>query len=106
MARNKLVDQVNRERAAQRDHRLQVADGPNRELVDPHATPCHLAVNRDLLEQVQRRLTEEERQLAEHRMAGREWAEIAELVGGKPDALRIKLSRGLDRVGQEMGLDA
>src|SRR5262245_57453839 len=56
MARNKLVDQVGKQRAASRDHRLLQEGGDRSNLVDPHQTPCQVAVNRDLLEQVRRRL--------------------------------------------------
>jgi RNA polymerase sigma-70 factor (ECF subfamily) len=105
MARNKLVDQVGKQRAAQRDHRLQQEGGRASDLVDPHRTPSQVAANRDLLEQVRRRLTDEERQLADLRGAGREWADIAKEVGGTADGVRMRLSRALDRVSQEMGLE-
>jgi hypothetical protein len=52
-----------------------------------------------------RRLTEEERRLADRRTAGREWAEIAAAWGRSPDALRKQLARGLDRVARELRLD-
>src|SRR5262249_43542519 len=52
-----------------------------------------------------KRLTDEERRLAEHRAAGRGWADIAAECGGSPEALRKQLARGIDRVGQELGLD-
>ena len=50
-------------------------------------------------------LTDEERQLADHRGLGLEWPEIAALVGGQPDALRKKLCRALDRVTDRLGLE-
>ena len=39
------------------------------------------------------------------RHQGREWADIAAEVGGSPEALRKKLSRTVERVAQELGLD-
>lgn len=104
MARNKLIDQVEKQRAAQRDYRLQADGASDSRIVDPHNTPSEIVANRDLLQEVRRRLTAEERQLADLRALGREWNEIATEVGGTPDGLRMKLNRALDRVSQEMGL--
>jgi hypothetical protein len=43
--------------------------------------------------------------LADRRALGRSWADIAAEVGGKPDALRLRLSRAADRVAHDLGLD-
>ncbi len=105
MARNKLIDQVGKQRAARRDHRLLKEGGQETDAVDPHRTPSEIAASRDLLEQVRRRLSDDERRLADLRAAGREWADIAQEVGGTADGVRMRLSRALDRVSQEMGLE-
>jgi hypothetical protein len=60
---------------------------------------------RDLLQEFRKRLSEEERALADQRARGREWAEIAAERGGSPEALRKQLARALDRVAQELGLE-
>ena len=60
---------------------------------------------RDLLQEFRKRLSEEERALAEQRAQGREWADIAAAQGGSQEALRKKLARALDRVADELGLD-
>ena len=52
------------------------------------------------------RLSEEEKQLAEQRALGRSWKEIAAELGGSPDSMRMQLGRAIDRVAQEMRLDA
>jgi hypothetical protein len=54
---------------------------------------------------MRRQLTDEERHLAELRVRGRGWQEIAAECGGSPDALRKKLDRALDRVCLQFGLD-
>ena len=48
---------------------------------------------------------ERERQLLELRQQGHQWPEIAALLGGSPAALRLKLTRAIDRVAQQLGLD-
>ena len=106
MARNKLADQVRRERAGCRDsRRLEPGDVYQRELVGADPSPSQVAVARDLLEEFRRRMSAEERLLAEQRALGREWAEIAAGLGGRPDALRKKLDRALQRIARELGLD-
>jgi len=106
MARNKLADQVRREHAGCRDsRRLEPGDVRERELVGADPSPSQVAVARDLLEEFRRRMSAEERQLAEQRALGREWAEIAADLGGRPDALRKKLDRALQRIARELGLD-
>ena len=59
----------------------------------------------ELLREAQRRLTAEERQLVAWRQEGRPWADIAAELGTNPVVLRKKLSRALDRVTRELGLD-
>jgi hypothetical protein len=59
---------------------------------------------RELLEQVRKRLNEEERSVADLRGQGHDWAEVARRLGGTPDGRRMQLTRALDRVGGEMGL--
>src|SRR3954469_2432124 len=106
MARNKLASQARRQHAARRDRRRDdeggdeggrfVASGPG---------PCEVVAARDLLQEVRRRLTCDERRLLELRDEGRDWAAIAGQLGGTPESVRKKLARAVDRVAQELGLD-
>jgi DNA-directed RNA polymerase specialized sigma24 family protein len=50
-------------------------------------------------------LTAEEQHLAEQRALGHSWKEIAAAVGSEPNTVRMRLSRALDRVTQELGLE-
>ena len=52
-----------------------------------------------------KRLSEEERRLADQRVAGHDWNQIAATFGGSPEALRKQLARAVDRVSCELGLD-
>ena len=60
---------------------------------------------RDLLRAVRRRLTEQEQRLAELRGEGCTWPEIASRLGGNPQARRRQLTRALDRVTRQLGLE-
>src|SRR5947209_8597931 len=55
--------------------------------------------------EVRERLSEDERRLSDLRVEGHTWSEIAAEVGGKPDSLRFRLTRALNRVAREVGLD-
>jgi RNA polymerase sigma-70 factor (ECF subfamily) len=106
MARHKLADRVDQERARCRDNRrVEEGSAETREVAAGSSTPSRQVAARELLEEVQRRLSHEERQLVELRQQGFGWAEIAEQLGGSPDSLRKRLSRATDRVARELGLD-
>lgn len=107
MARNKLAFAVRKLRTQRRDSRRQT-DAAVEELglADPAATPSRIVASRELLEHVQRRLSAEERLLADCRVQGLGWAQIAEQMGGTADGRRMQLTRALDRISRELGLDA
>lgn len=50
-------------------------------------------------------MTPEELAILVRRDQGMEWAEIAAEMGGRPDALRIRLSRAAARITRQLGLD-
>jgi hypothetical protein len=65
-------------------------------------SPSRLAVGRELLAEVNRRFSEEERRLADLRAGGYEWTEIAARLGGTAEARRKQLARAVDRVEREL----
>jgi DNA-directed RNA polymerase specialized sigma24 family protein len=102
MARHRLVDHARKpssRRNRDGDSALWAGVAANQE------TPSAVVANEELLREGQRRLTAEERLLAERRADGQSWQEIAAAHGGTPDSLRKKLRRALDRVCHELGLD-
>jgi RNA polymerase sigma-70 factor (ECF subfamily) len=104
MARLKLAQQVRRHRAGRRDYRRSEDRGPEylegRSGADP--SPSRLVAGRELLEEFRRRMTDEERQLADLRAQGYQWAEIAGRLGGTPGMRCKQLARALDRVEQQL----
>lgn len=107
MARNKLLDHVRRLQSLKRDQRRLdlAAEEALATVAESARGPEQLAVERDLVAEVRRRLDTDERQIADLRAEGLEWDEIAAQVGAKPDALRKKLTRALDRVTRQLGLE-
>jgi RNA polymerase sigma-70 factor (ECF subfamily) len=106
MARNKLASQARRHHAQRRDRRRVASSGQDEgRFVAPGESPSMEVAARDLLQEVHRRLSPDERRLLELRNQGCDWAAIAAELGGGAEALRRKLSRALDRVAEQLGLD-
>jgi DNA-directed RNA polymerase specialized sigma24 family protein len=59
--------------------------------------------DRDFVEAVRDRLGEDRRRLFDLAVQGLAWTEISAIVGGNPDALRMRLRRGIAGVLSELG---
>jgi RNA polymerase sigma-70 factor (ECF subfamily) len=106
ITRNKLTNQAQRMQAQRRDIRRDAPIGDQAERLTARASdPSEQASAKEILERVRGRLADDERYLAEQRALGRGWQELADELGGTDVALRKKLSRALDRVMSELGLD-
>jgi RNA polymerase sigma-70 factor (ECF subfamily) len=106
MARNKLASQARKLHAQRRDNRRASAFGDaGSRLIASGESPSAPTVVRDLQQEVRRRLTPDEWQLLELKNQGHDWAEIATRLGGNVETLRKKLSRAINRVVDELGLD-
>jgi RNA polymerase sigma factor (sigma-70 family) len=106
MARNKLTSQARKQNAQRRDSRRMSASGQNDDrFVAAGQSPSKEFAVRDLLQEIHRRLSADERRILELRNQGSDWAAIAAELGSNAEALRRKLSRALDRVAQQLGLD-
>src|SRR5262249_49485899 len=97
MTRHKLSKQARRQRAERGDYRLEANDPFTLEArLDAGPTPSRLVAGRELLDEYRRRLSAEERELADLRGQGWEWAEIAAKLGGTDQARRKQLARAID----------
>jgi RNA polymerase sigma-70 factor (ECF subfamily) len=108
MARNRVIDWARRSQADRRDGRRDVSiDGDSHpmEFASPQSGPVSVLVNRELLEQVRSRLAPEELKLMEQRAEGLDWNAIACQTGEQVNAVRMRLTRALDRVAGELGLE-
>jgi RNA polymerase sigma-70 factor (ECF subfamily) len=107
MARNKLASSARLHYRERRDARRMSAEGgeTGERARATDSDPGEIVAGRDLLHRFRQCLTDEERQLAEWRSQGDSWAEIASRLGGTPDARRLQLSRAVDRVTVELGLE-
>src|SRR5262249_42456947 len=103
--RRKLAFQVRKERAPPRDYRRTEPLAGADPAAAPGPSPSRQAEAADLLRAFRRRLSAEERALAEVRARGLGWAEVAEQVGGTPEGRRKQLARAVQRVSRALGLD-
>lgn len=106
MARNKLADEARKHAAERRDNRRVVEGGLERiEVADRAASPSEHLTGKELLQEFRSRLSEPERELADRRAQGQDWEQIAGAIGGTPEALRKRLTRAVERVSRELGLE-
>jgi RNA polymerase sigma-70 factor (ECF subfamily) len=105
IARNRVVEEARKQHAAVRDiRRLEHCDLADLPINGGQETPSQLVSARELLHKFQERLTDEEKQIADARARERGWAEIGVRLGMAPDALRMRWTRTLNRLAQELGL--
>lgn len=107
MARNKLASRARQEHRQRRDaRRIETTEPQTLErLADAQPTPSEVAAGAELLEKFRSALTDEERRIAELRAQGIGWDEVAEQLGGNGQARRMQLSRGVERVARQLGLE-
>ncbi len=106
ITRNKLTNQVQHLRAQRRDLRRDASLADDAiALIDRASDPSQQASAREMLERIRAGLDRPERYLAEQRALGRSWKDLAEELGSTDVALRKKLTRALNRVMKELGVD-
>jgi RNA polymerase sigma-70 factor (ECF subfamily) len=106
MARNKLAAQARRHHRERRDvRRVSEETGRKLDTIATGPTPSQMVAGQELLLSFRQALTEEERRLADWRAQGRTWDAIAAEVGGTPKARCRQLSRAVERVSRQLGLE-
>jgi RNA polymerase sigma-70 factor (ECF subfamily) len=99
MARNQVVNDALHEQAAKRDYRRQAESGAaKKDLAARGSSPSQHAAAEELLTKARALIGPDEWRLLELRKEGREWADIAHLLGGTAEGLRKQLSRAVARV--------
>ena len=67
--------------------------------------PAQQAIGRDLLNRVYELMDPEVRQIANCRIEGSEWEEIASRLGGTADARRKQFRRAMDHIAQTLEIE-
>lgn len=106
MACNKSLEHVRHQHAQRRDARRSVSLGEEAHLLaDTEDDPGTEVEWRELLLRGRSLLTVDEQRIADCRIAGQSWDEIATQFGGKPDQYRMQLARAQTRVERALGLE-
>jgi RNA polymerase sigma-70 factor (ECF subfamily) len=107
MARNKLASLARREHRLRRDSRRVAETQPEvlEDVVDDEDSPSEIVLRRELVERMRAELSDDERQIADLRVEGLGWVEVAERLGGSAQARRMQLARGIERAAEHLGLE-
>jgi RNA polymerase sigma-70 factor (ECF subfamily) len=101
-AHDRLTNEINKHRAARRDHR-RIEAKPVEEIAASDSSPSEHLSRREQLEAALRRLSPQERQIVRlHEVESRGWAEIGEIVGNTPEAVRKQFTRALQRLREQL----
>ena len=84
MARNKLASLARREHRLRRDTRRVAATQPEvlEQVEDSAVSPSEIVLRRELVDRMRAELTDDERRIADLRVEGMGWEEVAERLGG------------------------
>jgi RNA polymerase sigma-70 factor (ECF subfamily) len=104
MVRNKVATQARKRLQARQDCSLEAA-GVDEEAAASGPSPSVQIADQDLLQEFRKRLSPQDRQIAEWRSQGRPWEDIAADLGGSAEALRKHFDRAVDRVARQLGLE-
>jgi RNA polymerase sigma factor (sigma-70 family) len=75
------------------------------ELPDPTKGPASHVMWKDLLEEVRKRFTDDERKVSDLRTQGLKWDEVAAQLGDKADTAKKRLYRAVERIARELNLE-
>lgn len=106
MAQNKLAMQARKHHQQRRDvRRVNSFDDVVVQPADKSPGPAQQAVDRDLLKHAYDLMDPEIRQIADRRVYGAQWAEVATQMGGTAEARRKQFLRAMDRIAQTLDIE-
>lgn len=102
MAQNKLGMRVRSEFRQRRDARRVVAAAEDVDAVSRQPGPMRLVAARDLLDYALQRMPDDIRSIAERRMRGEGWMDIALALGGTAEARRKQFERAVSAISDSL----
>jgi RNA polymerase sigma-70 factor (ECF subfamily) len=105
MARNKVASLARKQRARPADEQRVEESRIAEKVKAAEPGPSTVFQLRELRHEIDGRLSDEEKYMVSLRNEGRAWADIAAQLGGTPAARCMQLTRALNRVAQELGID-
>jgi RNA polymerase sigma-70 factor (ECF subfamily) len=106
MTRNKVASKARRLRARPADCRVdEGADVGALVVASARDDPARVALGRDLVDWIRIHLDPEGRRIADLRVGGASWDEVAAALGGTAEGRRKQLARALDRAAVAVGIE-
>jgi RNA polymerase sigma-70 factor (ECF subfamily) len=106
MTRRKVALQARQYRSRPADRQRVEGGGLEEQAAGRGPSPSEQIAQRDLAQEVRRRLSAEEQQLATLRIdEGRAWPDIAARLGGTAEARRKQWERAVERVARDLRID-
>ncbi len=107
MAQYKVISHARAARASKRDvARLELGgDEGLARVAESKPTPSSVVSLNNLLAEVRSRLSPEEKAIFDLRRQGLDWVEIGQKLNKQADAVRKRLTRSLDKIAGELGLE-
>ena len=105
MTRNKVAEELRSQHRQRRDSRRTVLGVERMPLASADPTPSRVLAAKEILQLVRQSLSGEERRLVDLRCQGQSWEEIANSLGGSPDARRKQMARAIDEIVHRLELD-
>lgn len=73
--------------------------------VAAHATtPSQIALRQEVIERIRAMLGPDDARVVDMMLENRDWNEIGKVVGQKPDTVRMRVRRALDRIRADIGV--
>jgi len=106
MARNRVVDHVRQEKSRRRGGDMHLSTRPveSHPVVDSAPDPSEAAMRHDLFDTLKVGFDADDYRLVEQCLSGRSWEDLSNEYSVKPDALRKRFTRAVDRAAQRVGL--
>lgn len=74
-------------------------------VANQQVSPSQIALRREVLDKIRSLLGEEDVRAVDMMLENRDWTEIGQVLGLKPDTARMRVRRALDRVRLAIGVD-
>lgn len=105
MTRNKLASYVRKHNRARRSiARIEAIESID-QLSMQAETPVEVAEAQEVVDRFNQKLSDDERLIASLRRDGCSWSEVAHSLGGTAQGRRMQLSRAVERISIELGLE-
>jgi RNA polymerase sigma factor (sigma-70 family) len=70
----------------------------------PQATPSQIALRREVIDRIRSMMSSDDAEAVDMMLENRDWSEIGQALGVRPDTARMRVRRAIERVRRDLGL--